>query len=109
MLNWLAWKAGQRGGGGGDRRGGAEGREGLHHWMRCCYPGKVICLNALCTPGARPAAVLVFLQLGCQSEPGYLWESRPVGSSRPHRGFWTGAPAVYWGPIPLRLVETVCG
>lgn len=58
--------------------------EGLHRWMFCFYPGNVICLNALCSLGARPAAALVFLRLGCQAEPGYLWESRPAGSSRPH-------------------------
>lgn len=58
--------------------------------MRCFYPGNVICLNALCTPGARPAAVLIFLRLLCQNEPGYLWESRPAGSSCPHPGIWTG-------------------
>lgn len=57
--------------------------------MCCFYPGNVICLNAPCSPGARPAAVIVFLRLGCQSEPGYLWESRPAGSSRPHPGIWT--------------------
>lgn len=58
--------------------------------MRCFYLGNVICLNAPCTPGARPAAVLVFLRLCCQSEPGYLWESRPAGSFRPHPGIWCG-------------------
>lgn len=62
---------------------------GLHHWMRCFYPGNVICLNALCAPGARPAAVLIFLRLCCQKEPGYLWESSTAGSSRPHPGIWT--------------------
>ena len=31
-------------------------------------------LNALRSPGERPAAVLAFLRLGCQSEPGL-----PVG------------------------------
>lgn len=85
----LTWKASEKGGGGGDSWEGAGSREGLCHWMCCFYPGNVICLNALCSPGARPAAVLVFLRLGCQSEPGYLWERRPVGSSRPHHRTWT--------------------
>lgn len=66
------------------------GREGLYHWMCSFYPGNVICLNALRSPGARPAAVLVFLWAGCQIEPGYLWERRPAGSSRLHPGTWTG-------------------
>lgn len=86
----VARREGQRGGGGGDFWEGAEGREGLHHWMRCFYPGNVICLNAPCTPGARPTAVLIFLRLCCQNEPGYLWESRSAGSSCPHPRIWTG-------------------
>ncbi len=76
--------------------------------MCCFYPGNVICLNALRSPGARPAAVIVFLRLCCQSGPGYLWESKPAGSSRPHPGTWPGLLR-FIGPIPLRFTETVCG
>lgn len=78
--------------------------KGLHHWLCCFYPGNVICLNALCSPGARPAAALIFLRLGCQSEPGLpVGKQAPLQGSRPHPGDLDCALLRFiGGPIPLR-------
>lgn len=77
--------------------------------MCCFYPGNVICLNALRSPGARPAAVLVFLLLGCQSKAGL--RCGKAGLLEALVSLWglDLGPAVYWGLIPLRRAETLCG
>lgn len=70
--------------------GTTQKQQGLNRWMCFFYPGNVICLNDLRSPRARPAAAVVFLRLGCQSQTLYLWESRPAGSSCPRCRTWTG-------------------
>ena len=52
-------------------------------------------------PGQGQQLCSFFSGLAVRVSRGYLWESGPAGSSRPHPGTWAWAPAVYWGANPF--------